>query len=117
MTARDPMVVGSCVSASTVKRSNLIAVGIAHGSKQNMIVPFLFDPFRVGVSIDSNPVALPPAIKFVRCADEASAPRLSLFQHSSKTSRCRCFRLLFDNRQSDVTSHDKIRKGEESNST
>src|SRR5712692_9821043 len=41
-----------------------------------MIVPFLFDPFRVAIRfLDSNPVALPPAIEFVRCADVARPSR------------------------------------------
>jgi len=39
-----------------------------------MIVTLLCDPFRVGIDIDSNPVALPPAIKFVRCADAFYEP-------------------------------------------
>ena len=34
-----------------------------------MGVPFWFDPFRVGDEFCAVPVALPPAIKFVRCAD------------------------------------------------
>jgi hypothetical protein len=63
---------------ATAKRLNLIAVGNAHG-QVSIAVP---DPERVkqsrlktstlsgsDVMADSDPVALPPAIKFVRCAN------------------------------------------------
>ena len=58
---------------------NSIAVGIAHGFRAQIetdpvgVEPFGktgFDPYRVMmILLDSDPVALPPAIQFVRCAD------------------------------------------------
>ena len=55
-------------------------MGNAHGKHVNLCTTLkrsnsicgFFDPFRVASIVDSDPVALPPAIQFVRCANALS---------------------------------------------